>query len=180
MTKEEIKALVERYPYLLPRNVWTDEVPADYDYTYIKYMEIPQGWERLFFQMCEDIRQPLVDAGYLEKFRFTQVKEKYNSMCCYHAGAPEEVCNILAKYEQMAGYICTNCGKPAVYETQGYIASFCEDCYNGLKHQPKAEKIEFKPYYKIRRFQKGESTEMTISFEKEWNRYIKENGYDTV
>ena len=173
MTQEEIKALVERYPYLLPRNVLTDEVPTDYDYTYIKYMEIPQGWEKLFFQMCEDIRQPLIDASYLEKFRFTQVKEKYNSMRCYHAGAPEEVCDILDKYEQMARYICTNCGKPATYETQGYIASFCENCYNGLRHQLKADKIEFKPYYKIRKYQKGKSTEMTISFEEEWNRYIQ-------
>ena len=180
MTKEEIKALVERYPYLLPRNVWTDKVPANYDYTYITYTEIPAGWDKLFMQMCKDIRQPLIDANYLEKFRFTQIKEKYNEMRCYCNGAPEEVYEILTKYEQMARYICTNCGKPAVYETQGYIASFCEDCYNGLKHQPKAEKIEFKPHYKTRRFQKGESAEMIISFEEEWNRYIKENGYDTV
>lgn len=88
MTQEDIKKLVERYPYLLPRNVWTDKLPEDYDYTYIKGLEIPNGWRKLFFQMCEDIRQPLIDANYLDKFRFTQIKEKYNSLRCYHCGAP--------------------------------------------------------------------------------------------
>ena len=41
MKQEQIKKLVERYPYLLPRNVWTGEVPEDYDYTYIIGVEVP-------------------------------------------------------------------------------------------------------------------------------------------
>lgn len=43
MTKAEVRKLVERYPFLLPRNVITDKIPNDYDYTYIKYLEIPKG-----------------------------------------------------------------------------------------------------------------------------------------
>ena len=35
MTKEENKALIERMPYLLPRNVFTDKVVDNYDYEYI-------------------------------------------------------------------------------------------------------------------------------------------------
>lgn len=175
MTQEEIKRLVERYPYLLPRNVWTDEVPEDYDYTYIKGLEIPGGWLKLFLQMCEDIRQPLIDANYLDKFRFSQIKEKYNRLECYNFGAPEKVQEIIDKYSVMASYVCTRCGRPATCETQGHVASFCDDCWKDIaRHQP-IEWIKFKPYYKVIGFAKGERYEKTISFEDEWNRYVKEN-----
>lgn len=168
----KIKVLVERYPFLLPRNVFTDKIPEDYDYTYIKYLEIPKGWKKLFFQMCEDIRQPLIDANYLDKFRFSQIKEKYNTMRCYHFGAPEEVDEIINKYCMMASYVCTNCGKPAMYETDGYIASFCEECWKDLVRHNSVEPIDFKPYYKVTTYKDGKHYKKTISFEDEWNRYL--------
>ena len=171
---ERNKKLIERYPFLLPRNLWTDEIPKNYDYSYIRgENELPQGWWKLFLQMCEDIRQPLIDANCLDKFRFSQIKEKYNSMRCYNYGAPEEVRDIIRKYELMAYYVCTRCGKPAIYETQGYFASFCEDCLKVFKRQPKVELIEFKPYFKISGYKDGEDYEKIISFEDEWNRYLK-------
>ena len=171
---ERNKKLIERYPFLLPRNLWTDEVPKDYDYSYIRgERELPQGWWKLFLQMCEDIRQPLIDIDYLDKFRFSQIKEKYNSMRCYNYGAPEKVHDIIRKYELMAYYVCTKCGKPAVYETQGYFASFCEDCFKELVGHPKVELIEFKPYFKRSGYKDGKDYEEIISFEDEWNRYLK-------
>ena len=173
MTQEEIKKLVERYPYLLPRNVFTGEVPEDYDYTYIRGIgEIPAGWNKLFLQMCEDIRQPLIDAGYLDEFQFSQIKEKWNRLECYNFGAPEVVHDIIDKYSVMASYVCTHCGKPATYETQGWIASFCDDCWKDFVRHEDVEKIEFKPYYKVTGFKNGEHYEETISFEDEWNRYL--------
>ena len=169
------KELVERYPYLLPRNVWTDKLPDDYNYDYINGIgEIPPGWERLFLQLCEDIRQPLIDAGQLETFRFTQIKEKYNRLECYNNGAPEEVHRIIGKYSVMAGYICTNCGKPATFETDSYIASYCDDCWKDFVRHERGEWIKFKPYYKVSGWTKTDGRyEKTISFEDEWNRYIK-------
>ena len=173
MTQEEIKKLIERHPYLLPRNVWTDKVPEDYDYTYIRgEHEIPDGWSKLFLQMCEDIRQPLIDANYIDKFRFTQIKEKYNRMECYNFGAPEVVHDIIHKYSVISSYVCTRCGKPATYETQGWIASFCDDCLKDMDIYERIERLEFKPYYKVSGFKNGESYEKTISFEDEWNRYL--------
>ena len=180
MTQEEIKQLVERYPYLLPRNVWTDRVPEDYNYTYMIGLELPDGWRKLFFQMCEDIRQPLIDTDYLNEFRFSQVKEKYNRMECYNFGAPEVVQEIIDKYSVMAGYVCTRCGKPATCETQGYFASFCDDCWKDAARHEHIEWIKFKPYYSVMGFANGERYEKTISFEDEWNRYLKENGYEGI
>lgn len=174
MTQEEIKKLVERYPYLLPRNVFTDEIPDDYDYTYINgFGEIPKGWEKLFLQLCEDIRQPLIDAGYLDKFRFCQIKEKYNQLQCYHFGAPETVHGIIDKYSAMSSYVCTRCGKPATCETtRGWIESFCDDCWKDFARHKQIEWLNFKPYYKVRGFKDGKHYEKTISFKDEWNRYL--------
>lgn len=183
MTKEENRKLVERYPFLLPRNVWTGKVSEDYDYTHIRGIgEIPKGWEKVFLQMCEDIRQPLIDANYLEDFRFSQIKEKYNTMRCYHFGAPEKVQDIIDKYSVMTRYVCIRCGKPAIYKTQGYITSLCMDCWKDHARHYNVERIAFKPYYKVTgfAFANGEEYERVISFEDEWNKYLKENGYDTV
>lgn len=176
MTQEKIKALIERYPFLLPRNVWTDEVDEDYDYSYIFPLEIPEGWDRLFFQLCEDIRQPLIDVDYLDKFRLLQVKEKFNQLIVYHQGVPEAAAvveRIIDKYSMMAGYVCTVCGKPATYETHGYVASYCDDCWKDYVRHDKGEWIKFKPEYKVIGWKDGEKYEMTISFEDEWNRYLK-------
>ena len=170
---EQNKVLVERYPFLLPRNVWTDKVPEDYDYSYIRGVEIPEGWKKLFFQMCEDIRQPLIEAGYLEKFRFSQIKEKYNTMRLYHCGAPETVEEILHKYENMASYICTRCGQPAAIESQGYIASYCDKCWERVGKYYRGEPIEFRTSYTVTGFKDGEKYTKTVSFEDEWNRYLE-------
>jgi hypothetical protein len=174
MTIEQNKKLVERYPFLLPRNVFTDELSEDYDYSYIWGIgEIPEGWEKLFLQLCEDIRQPLIDANYLDKFRFTQIKEKYNRLECYNNGAPEKVYRIIDKYSVMAGYICTICGKPATFETHGYFASYCDSCFKHNIRPECGEWIKFKTNYVVHGYKNGKSYRKTISFKREWNKYIK-------
>lgn len=37
------KKLVKKYPFLLPRNVWTGEVSEDYDYSYTQADALPSG-----------------------------------------------------------------------------------------------------------------------------------------
>ena len=169
---EDEKLIVAEFPFLRTRNIdGTINMDAKFP---LMYLEIPDGWNRLFLQMCEDIKPILKKEGLLETFYFVQVKEKYNRLICYHSGAPEEVDDIIQKYEVMASYICTKCGRPAIYETKGYIASFCEDCWKEIetKIHDKCELLEFKPYFKVTGFSKNEHYEKTISFKKEWNRYI--------
>ena len=172
MTQEEIKKLVERYPYLLPRNVFSGEVPKDYDYTYIRGIwEIPKGWNKLFLQMCEDIRQPLIDAKYIDEFMFSQIKEKWGRLECYHFGAPEVVHEIIDKYSVMSSYVCTRCGKPATCETQNWVEPLCDNCGKDFATEY-IEKIKFKPYYRVTGFENGKRYKKKISFKKEWKRYL--------
>ena len=177
MTQEQNKKLVERYPFLLPRNVFTDELEEDYDYSYIFPLEIPQGWFELFLQLCEDIRQPLIDANYLDKFRLNQVKEKYNRLDVYHQGVPETasiVDDIISKYSMMASFVCSVCGKPATFETSaGWIVSYCDDCWKDHARHEKGNWLKFKPEFIIRGWADGGWYERLISFEDEWNRYRK-------
>lgn len=37
------KELVEEFPFLLPRNRFTGEVPKDYDYSYTELDAMPEG-----------------------------------------------------------------------------------------------------------------------------------------
>lgn len=171
------KKLCEQFPYLVPRNVFTDKIPEDYDYDYIRgEYELPDGWFDLFLQMCEDIKQPLVDANYLEKFRFSQIKEKYGTMRCYVFGAPEEVHNILHKYEYLSQFVCEICGKPAKYVTSGWIGSYCEDCIkNELKPEyiNKCETLQFDPIMKIIRYSDDKEEHIEVDCSDEWDRYLK-------
>lgn len=77
------KELIERYPFLLPRNVWTDKVDEDFDYSWTLLDEMPDGWRKAFGEMvCEEIRNELLRFGEkaLEEYRIEQIKEKY---ACY-------------------------------------------------------------------------------------------------
>jgi hypothetical protein len=123
--------------------------------------------------MCEDIRQPLIDADYLEKFRFSQVKEKFNQLRCYNFGAPKTVQEIIDKYSVISGYVCTMCGRPATCETRGYIASLCNECREAYAKDEDVELVEFRPTFVVERFENEEFTEQTISFADEWERYLK-------
>lgn len=131
LTKEQRKQLIEIYPYLQPRNLWTGDVTEYYDYGHIRgEYELPDGWLRLFFLYCKNLRPCLLEEGMLDKFRFSQLKEKYGRMCLYNFGIPRkgnaEILTTL--YESYSTQICCVCGKPARYKSLGWIDPWCEDC----------------------------------------------------
>lgn len=131
LTNEQRKQLIDLYPYLQPRNLWTGKVSEDYDYSYIRgEHELPDGWLRLFFLYCKNLRPILVETELLDKFAFSQLKEKYGQMCLYNFGIPRKGgADILTSlYESYSTQICHVCGKPARYESRGWIEPWCEEC----------------------------------------------------
>ena len=129
MTNEE---LIERYPFLIPRNVWTDKIIEDADFTLLD--EMPEGWRIAFGeQMCEEIREALIKYDYLDKYRITQIKEKFGSLRWYDNGTPKEVHDIISKYEQLSETTCIQCGSPATLISKGWISPYCE-CVKNNKH----------------------------------------------
>ena len=137
---KENKKLVERYPFLLPRNRWTGKVSEDYDYHYTELDAMPDGWRKAFgVQMCEDIREELIKADYLDKYRITDIKEKYGSLRWYDFGGTEKMMReIIPKYTRLSKYTCIHCGKPATKISLGWISPWCDDCaaaINGEDYQ---------------------------------------------
>jgi len=132
-TKKENKELVKRYPFLLPRNVWTDKVPEDYDYSYTLFDEVPDMWRKKFGkQMLEELRDILVEGNYLKKYRFMQIKEKYGTLRMYSNSIPNSIWDKYqaweAKYEALSGAVCFFCGADSEGFTSGWILPACKEC----------------------------------------------------
>lgn len=146
-TKEENRELCERYPFLIPWNRFSGkriteaqdggywpgnptEIP-EYDYEYTELDDLPEGWVKAFgVQMCEEIRQALIEDGDLERWRIVQAKEKFGRCVIYDNGvkAGSRVHDILRKYEDISMRTCIVCGKPATQITTGWISPFCDEC----------------------------------------------------
>ena len=170
--KEE-KQIIEKYPFLRARDI-NGIMDAEVEFPMIN-LEIPNGWYKLFYQMCDDIK-PLVSGN----FYFLQVKEKYNELVCYSNSSDFEVEEILQKYRYISRYVCTKCGAPAEFETKNYIASYCVECWKDYVRHEDVDDIEFINTYEVVGFKNGKSYSRTVNVEDEWNRYLKENGYDAL
>lgn len=168
---EEENQIVAKYPFLRVRDL-NGKPDVDADFPMIG-LEIPNGWYKLFFQMCDDLMPVLEETGLLNDFYFLQVKEKFNDLICYTATSNEKIDSIIEKYENMAQYVCSVCGRPADVETADYILSFCSDCYKNVCPNAKVTTLEFEPTFSKFVRELDEYVEYTISFEEEWNRYLK-------
>lgn len=175
--QKKIYNICMEYPFLIPRDIEGNRY-EEFDYEYIG-LEIPVGWRKLFFQMCADIKPILEKEDAMDDFYFLQVKEKYNELVCYSNGATSlEVEEILQKYKYLSRYVCTKCGRPADYETRGYLASYCMDCWKDRVRHETCGILKFEPTYEVVGFIDGKGYSRTVNVEDEWNRYIKENGYE--
>ena len=176
------KTLTEEYPYLLPRTMTSDEVHPDYDYQYINgEYDLPEGWMQLFLQCCKDIKEPLEKVGYLNKFRFLQIKEKWGRMELYCHGATDEVLRIIDKYRFLSQQVCSICGKPANVMTYGYVCPYCNRCVmDSDMYVDEAEIIEIKTSYTQDTFGIDGHKEEFVDCKDEWGRYLDRIGYVTT
>lgn len=178
-SQKQIFDLYSELPFLIPRDFDGNKI-EDLEYNSLG-LEIPDGWQKLFIQMCRDIKPLLIQEGLLDEFYFYQVKEKYNTLRCYCHSLPVSVAQVISKYEHMSRYICSVCGRPAARETTDYILSFCDDCWKDFARQEPSSMIKFKSYFVINSSTEGtHCDEKKISFKDEWDRYLKENHYDSI
>ena len=180
LTVEQRKELIEKYPYLMPRNSFTGEPVKIYDYSFIwgEY-KFPDGWFQLFLQCCEDLYEPLKTIDYLDKFYFTQIKEKYGRMTLYVHGATEEIHRIIQKYTFLSEQTCSICGIPATVVTWGYVCPYCsEHVLGSMENVEDAEIIEIKTSFDIDKWSPEGSSVEHIDCSDEWERYLKRIEYE--
>ena len=120
MTNEEMK---ERYPFL------------EFDEEGYSFLDdMPIGWKAAFGeQLCEELRQLLLRANFLDKYKVCQVKEKFGELRWYDdSGVPgkflSEYYDLLDKYRDISRRTCVRCGQPAQYMTTGWIIPICKKC----------------------------------------------------
>lgn len=141
--------LCMEYPFLTPRNRWTDEVIEDFDFRYTELDNIEVGWRTLGLKLCEEIKQELLKfEGALEKYRILQIKEKYGFLHWYDHNAPvdSKIHEIVSKYEKISQRICGKCGAPATRISTGWYYPYCEDCVPEYKGQ-KIHTIDIEEFY---------------------------------
>ena len=92
-------------------------------------MEKQPGWQKaLGIPLCKELKAALKRHGALHTYTITDVKEKWGALNIYDNGAPDEVHDILLKYEYISSRTCVKCGRRAKYVTKGYVLPYCEDC----------------------------------------------------
>lgn len=148
--KTKIKELVEKYPFLLPRNVFTDKLDPEYDYSYTWLSDMPKGWKNVFAEkLCEELKEELVKNNLLDDFRITTVKEKYGTLRIYTNFTTDKISEIIRNYEDLSMLHCPYCGKKTKYVSLGYVLYLCEDCASRFPYQCEKLTIHDIPYYNI-------------------------------
>ena len=186
---ENNKKLIDNHPYLLPRNVFSDEVRGDYNYEFTWYDDIPEGWRIAFGEfLLEDLRDALLKTNYLDRFRLFDVKEKYGSLRIYCNAATQEVHDVIRKYEYISQYICFNCGSPhaCIVNDYGWYLPLCEECWNkqNIERQEKGYRImsyeeaggkiyELPNSYTVVTYSNGEEKEITYDISETVNKIKK-------
>lgn len=179
LTVEQRKELISKYPYLLPRTMFTGEVHPDYNYEYLKgEHDLPDGWFELFLQCCEDLYEPLKRIDYLDKFRFLDIKEKWGRMDFSTYGATSEIYDILNKYTFLSQQVCSVCGKPATVRTYSYVLPFCLEHIRGSGEGIEdVDLITPRTSYIQTHWVADCKREKTVFVKDEWERYLKRIGY---
>lgn len=162
-TEQEVRKLVEVYPFLLPINIWTGKVDEHYQYDYIRgQYELPVGWHRLFLLYCKHLRVELVKADMLNSFQFSDIKEKYGFMRLDNFGYPGSALYLETIHEAFSNHVCYLCGELAEWETRSYVVPMCSTCAQNEKFECK--KVPLKSCAHVTRITAGGNYEVFYSF----------------
>ena len=126
--------MVEKYPFLQCYDIYGSgkELPPE---QCIWLDHLPDGWViRFGEEMCKELKEILVKADFLEEYKISQVKSKFGGLRWYDnmSYSNVEYREWSDKYEELSELTCELCGKPAKWQTMGWIMSLCDKCKNEL------------------------------------------------
>jgi hypothetical protein len=102
--------------------------------------QLPTGWDKAFGnQYLKDLKKQLKKDKMLHTWRITDIKEKYGSLRLYCNYGSKELYDLIDKYEDLSYNTCIKCGKPATYDSIGWINPYCEDCVKSSKNPERYE-----------------------------------------
>ena len=145
--KELNKKMIEEFPFLLPRNRWTDKVIDNYDYSYNEWQALELGWQINFgWKFLHELNILVQTLEQPDRFRITQIKEKFGELRFYCNG-DNAIYQLIQDYTDYSRTICIRCGKPATVATTGWISFYCDDCAKRLNLQDTKPIAEFERWW---------------------------------
>ncbi len=92
--KESNQKLIERFPFLMPRNRWTGEVPEDYDYSYTELDSMPAELDEMqrvdigatSADTLPDVSGMAFQKGLSREDRITRFMQGAKNLYCYCVG----------------------------------------------------------------------------------------------
>ena len=113
---ESSQTLIKEYP-------WLDI--GDNEYTLIDLL--PVGWHDLALSLCVELKNAL-PLHLVDKYKVAEAKEKYCMLRWYDyiddfGEMPEDIVDIVCKYEEKSKGICMICGAPKPKDQE-----FCDIC----------------------------------------------------
>ena len=109
------------------------------------WCECDDGWFSLIDQLLGFIQGTVDsnhkyckkgDAGYIERIKVAQIKEKFGKLRIYIDNGSEEVIGAILFAEYLSGFICEECGstKNVGTTTNFYIKTVCINCVKDIKN----------------------------------------------
>lgn len=168
MEKEELKKLLEKYPFLIYRNIFsgeksfkTEEEDLEHNW-YVAWDGC--GWEKLWKRFMQEIFKEydkLPDTA-KKGFAIYDTKEKYGTLRVSLSGYTDGMQEAESILHMLSSVTCQHCGKVPrdskgnhiIWQTGGWISNLCKDCFkkewNGFEYKAmsKKEKAEYKEYEK--------------------------------
>lgn len=140
---EDIKEQLEKYPFLQPRNVFSDELTVEKDseeyYAASWWSQWDStGWEKIWKEYLKELcaHWETWDEEAREKFRLFDSKEKWGALRIDTSFGDDFTHKLEWKYEMLSEYTCIKCGKQPrdskgnrmIWKSKGWIAPFCKEC----------------------------------------------------
>ena len=146
------KKLIKQYPFLIPRSCWTGKVVKGFDYTWTEYDCLSKGWKIGFGKLLlDELKEACLKTDYLNKLFIMEWKEKYGQNRIYINAAPQEVHDVIQKYEFISEYVCYNCGSPdaIVVDDYGWYLPKCKCCWDKNNRKREEKGYKTKPWEEV-------------------------------
>lgn len=157
---EENKKLLEKWPWLEKRGIFTDKPIYEGDKKYCRTDWNDwdgSGWEsiwKLFLTKLGKLWEKLPDDNFKKTFKVWDSKEKFGTLRVSLPGFTEEMEILNWSLQKTSKYTCMSCGKQPrnsrgkriIWLSKGWIAPYCKECakkeFRSLKRDGYTEKGE--------------------------------------
>lgn len=156
LTKDEIKILVDEYPFLWPTLIENGKFKGKvypYDYSYCEISYLPEGWIRSFIpNFLKELKQILINHDIFNSYFIYKVGVNCFKLEWIGSIQLPEILDLITKYNKLIKNYCYDCGNiPSYRSTWGFVV--CNDCahrrYNWeLKRFPD-EKFNWNDEYEL-------------------------------